>query len=1003
MDRFGSKLEQKALKQPKQKKSKSAEFLMEREEQEEENRERRVMKGIVNPGFLSREEEEEEKDEAEERSGGGGGGGQRKEEGREIGGDRQDSTLAAHQQQTELEAPANARGNEGARNYFDPSAAVQGDPRRCRTAGVGAGDELELKFMHEDERGLYEKLSKMLNEDDASTVIDLPGCVVEERTVAGAPKLPLAEWRDRLREQLVERREEVIPQYVEQLRKRVQDDMIPVGRPSLEQDERVERGMREARKQRVMAVLRGNTKASSPVGHVDPEEAVLQERLYSAFQRAERRLLNSLHRRQAEVIAQYGEITEVTVNSEPLAIESDLSWQVEWVRTPRPVEVRVVCLRGVREKLCSGLYSVSVSLHSRLGGPALHWTQLKGQQWSSTTEPVEHKGRFCDIDLQLNQSVCVTLPASCYLLPSTVLVFRLLSMSSEQSPVSGVVAWGAFPVCDCSLTLIQGSFHTPLLWGRPNPGLDQFRKMEQLLSADLDNWLCNLYFQVRILPRGVPLVPECTVPPQIPPGLQPSSSEGTPPDVAASACSSSSLPDKCPPVRALPVPEPSSDQAKPGSHVKGGKQREPISKITSPSGCEREREIGTSLTAEQLQHFSFSTQSERGALCGAVCCGPAARLRMVRRLLPGELGLSCCPRPHFRQLALLLVLVILTWFPRLYLHYCSQWLYLHTRNIPVNRFQFHAHTVDLVYQSSLLRTLEETLLVLLGPLTLNAATFLLLLIRWVCQLAFGSTPSFLSKLIMAVGAWTVLDPLAVFAVDAVLGRLSYSAETPVADAAKLYWHFHRTEQSGTAGIIITLFLYTVLFILSFTVLYVYFFRLHNDGRMLDVYHRLHSPEGVFFIPHDLEVSNQELSYIVKKAEQWRGFNGERRKVAVYDYIWTEEEPAGSESPGGPPNAAGEASTHVSVYTLYLSGLRRRYRHFLRQPNGAIAEVIGDLDSVEAQQSERMAQEDEVERMKGPAHAVRDRKRKKHAWRSNRVGPVGGSDTEPSTTLKDHNH
>lgn len=55
-------------------------------------------------------------------------------------------------------------------------------------------------------------------------------------------------------------------------------------------------------------------------------------------------------------------------------------------------------------------------------------------------------------------------------------------------------------------------------------------------------------------------------------------------------------------------------------------------------------------------------------------------------------------------------------------------------------------------------------------------------------------------------------------------RLSYSAEEPLADAAKLYWHFFRTEQSGTAGIIITLFLYGVHCILSFTFLYVYFLR-----------------------------------------------------------------------------------------------------------------------------------------------------------------------------------
>lgn len=85
------------------------------------------------------------------------------------------------------------------------------------------------------------------------------------------------------------------------------------------------------------------------------------------------------------------------------------------------------------------------------------------------------------------------------------------------------------------------------------------------------------------------------------------------------------------------------------------------------------------------------------------------------------------------------------------------------------RFHFHAHTVDLVYQSSLLHTREELAMVVVGPLTLNAITFLLVLIRWGCQQIFGSLPSFTSKFIMAQGVWTVLDPLAVFAVDAILG------------------------------------------------------------------------------------------------------------------------------------------------------------------------------------------------------------------------------------------
>ncbi|TWW71046.1 hypothetical protein D4764_17G0005290 [Takifugu flavidus] len=261
-------------------------------------------------------------------------------------------------------------------------------------------------------------------------------------------------------------------------------------------------------------------------------------------------------------------------------------------------------------------------------------------------------------------------------------------------------------------------------------------------------------------------------------------------------------------------------------------------------------------------------------------------MRLARRMLPSELGLPLLrqrgPRGNWRgcvrQLGLIIALLALMWFVRLYLHYCSQWLYLQAIAVPVNKFQFHAHTVDIVYQSSLLHTREELAMVMVGPLTLNAVTFLLVLIRWGCQQIFGSLPSFTSKFIMAQGVWTVLDPLAVFAVDAVLGHLVYSPETPVGDAAKLYWHFYRIDQSGVSGVMITLFLYAVLFLLSGTILFIYILRFHNDGRMLDVFQRLTAKEGTYFTPQDLEVSIEELSYIVKKAEQWRGFNGERRKA-----------------------------------------------------------------------------------------------------------------------------
>lgn len=112
---------------------------------------------------------------------------------------------------------------------------------------------------------------------------------------------------------------------------------------------------------------------------------------------------------------------------------------------------------------------------------------------------------------------------------------------------------------------------------------------------------------------------------------------------------------------------------------------------------------------------------------------------------------------------------------------------------------------------------------------------------------------------------------------------------PIGDAFKLYWHFIRFENNGAVGIVLTVFLYIVTIFTSSVVIYFYFLRIHNNGRLMDVYHRLHAREDEFFIPYDLEISNVELSYISKKAEQYRGEEGERRKTAVYDYIWEEEQ------------------------------------------------------------------------------------------------------------------
>uniref|UniRef100_M3ZYQ9 Uncharacterized LOC102232759 n=1 Tax=Xiphophorus maculatus TaxID=8083 RepID=M3ZYQ9_XIPMA len=1032
------KLQQKALQQPKQKKSKSAEFLMGSEE-------RAAVVGIENPAFNG------EGSAALSNS--------PSWLGRKMRGDRPDSTLAAHQKKLELQAPASERGNERVRNYFDPPPPEQTDPRQCEMAGVSAEDELELKILKADENRLYERMTALLNEDE--TFINIPGTLQASRdeevlevkagdlvlqrrlllhsggggdasgprpsqahTIA-KPQAESSAWlggeaglqAGRMvtgRESAVKTRaaEEVIPCYAQQLRERVRPDMITLGSLSLQQ-------------------------VSATKGNICSEWAKRKKRLMAFFT---------------------GNV-EVNAHGDQGAL-------------PQSIEVCVCCLRAARDKLPRGLYSIRVALQSTLGGPSLHLRSSKEQTWSASTEPVEHRGRFYDSDLHINQSVFITsLPATSEINPSMVLLFQLISLPGHSSHFSSVLAWGVFPICSMSLSLVQGRFKTPLIRGEPSPQLDQFKKIEAIISSDLDHWLCNLYFQVKRIPLGTSGVTELFVAPSrslsnpkilskpedhhdptltqrptaqsqicphplllqsqqhlhVGPGCRAGESaavlsqHGSPLHLSAdSACSSSSLPGrKIFSGSAVEKTDPCREKAEVGFQYK----KKPIKKTNScgpsmsgrsapPLQADKQKMQPTveNLSMEEMEGYTFFLQSSPTT--------PRSRpprlsdrARLALRMLPSELGLPLSwqqQQPHrcwhdsVQQLGLIILLLALMWFVRLYLHYCSQWLYLQAIAVPVNKFHFHAHTVDLIYQSSLLHTREELAMVVVGPLTLNAVTFLLVLIRWGCQLIFGSLPSFTSNFIMAQGVWTVLDPLAVFAVDAVLGHLAYSPDTPVGDAAKLYWHFYRADGSGAAGVIITLFLYAVHVLLSITILTIYLLRFHNDGRMLDVYQRLTAKEGVYFLPEDLELSNQELSYIVKKAEQWRGFNGERRKVAVYDSIWTAEDSLSSPTaPGDEPHTEdglppeSETSTHVVIQTLYLSGLKQRYRHFLRQPDGAIIEVIGELHGLDnatkevpfcLHQSSSRQREDKA----GASISLQLRKRKKLFGRSNRVEPIAGS-------------
>ena len=149
-----------------------------------------------------------------------------------------------------------------------------------------------------------------------------------------------------------------------------------------------------------------------------------------------------------------------------------------------------------------------------------------------------------------------------------------------------------------------------------------------------------------------------------------------------------------------------------------------------------------------------------------------------------ELGLS---QWRSREFWLMMLMLIFTWFLRMVMHYCAQWIYVQAIGIPINMFNFEPHTVTLNYQPSLLETFEECLVVFFGPFFNSCVFSLFMFISWVSQKLVGSFPDIGSKFILAFGAMTFLDPIWILIVDAILGVTNPSTRFPVfADCPKRF-------------------------------------------------------------------------------------------------------------------------------------------------------------------------------------------------------------------------
>lgn len=342
------------------------------------------------------------------------------------------------------------------------------------------------------------------------------------------------------------------PGYVEEYRKGVRESSLVVASVGVEEVEARERELelerlvaareeaniyrarevnllhREDRaRQRVAEIERAGHQAVNAERQEVIDHSIARERaLVPAFARARAGL-------ESVIRAQEGRVRELFGELGPGETIGARRFRVDWRGMPQPVEIRLHCIRAVRDRLPRGSYLMLSSMAEHLGGRVMRWKKGKyfnhcddlesvgGDSRPTASLPVKHGGRYFDRELRIDQSVYQLCPSKFDVRPGNVMVFELFRLAGSvgvDGDSGGVqcgssrhrggevdedtaVGWCVIPLADSRLRVIRGSFRVPMLRGEQNPSIVLHESLEKLVAADLEAWLGNLYLDIRHLPR----------------------------------------------------------------------------------------------------------------------------------------------------------------------------------------------------------------------------------------------------------------------------------------------------------------------------------------------------------------------------------------------------------------------------------------------------------------------------------------------------------------------
>eukprot|EP00729_Bicosta_minor_P010846 gene10846-23864_t len=692
-----------------------------------------------------------------------------------------------------------------------------------------------------------------------------------------------------------------------------------------------------------------------------------RDMLQAAFIKAETHLLQAVKRRQGEVRTFYGDLA---LADSRFSGHEGRRFRVDWSRSPQPIEIKLHRLCGMRDKVPQGKYVLTCSLYDRLGGNVMRWKRLRGQEWHGATMPMNHGGRWNNVKLEVEQSLFTTCPSEVSVRPGMVLLFELYLLRGHSAPKDLSVGWGAFPLVGPDFQVVNGKFKLPMLRGPMTSSVTTHDDIQDTIKEDLNEWLCNCYFEVVKKPRYVGAQKEFETNSERAHDRLSKTLEsahiresGRRKSMLAERLGSAEMGD----IDLIGGKLEEETAVKDEIQFQSSNEESGLSYVIRPDFSNGKRFVlrpgirRAKLNLTENEKRAEYKQTLRTTVAGAA--GPdKSRLAYLTRQFFAELGIR---EARTREFWIFVGLLVLVFWLRMWVHALAQWMFLMMIEISVTAFKLELATVDLQYHDNMMNTGEVLGLVFLGVFANIIAFVVLMLSSSVWQSMVGRTSWFASSAVCAYGIGTFLDPILMLITDLAYGKWENTSGKTLGDFCKLFYHLKNSGDSGVAGILFTVFLYMVLMSLAAATFYWYFLRLHHSGRNIDLFLRLTSGEDSFFLPHDAEVSSEDLTGIVKKAEKWRGKKGQRRKVVVQDYIFTSVD---EEDPDDVEKMETETVTLIALFELALDGERTLHRQFLME-NGSIIEVFDKIDDLlkkyEATEEERKRQSSVVQKPKTP--------------------------------------